>query len=203
MLNNFIAWFNNPNPDTVPLRYWQRKRSRAKVIKTFEAKQQEEQYQQIVATQAYLLWEADGKPEGKEDYYWKLAIDHLEGNHFPTVYQPYYKLEKRVLEPIDAWIDKQAFFAILGKLGNLAVVVAIATFVFGENVRRNNEVFSAWQTITSAHGQSGSGGRIKALEFLNSRPLRFPWVGWTTDSFWDEKTETCKEKTVFGRRKSN
>ncbi|MEL7079615.1 MAG: pentapeptide repeat-containing protein, partial [Cyanobacteria bacterium J06582_2] len=200
MLNDFVAWFKNPNPDTVLLKYWQRNRSNAKVVNSLEAKQQQEQDRQIIATQAYLLWEADGKPDGKDEYYWQLAIDHLKGNHFPTVYQPYYKLEKRVLEPVDAWIDKQAFFAILGKLGNLAVVVAIVTFVFGENIRRNNEVFSAWQTITSAHGQSGSGGRIKALEFLNSRPLRFPWVGWTKDLFWDEKTGECEEKLVFGRR---
>ena len=200
MLDDFIAWLKNPNPDTVLIKYWQRKRSRTKVIKSLEVKQQEEQYQQIVATQAYLLWEADGKPDGKEDYYWQLAIDHLQGNNFPAIYQPYYKLEKRVLEPVDAWIDKQAFFAILGKLGNLAVVVAIVTFVFGENIRRNNEVFSAWQTITSAHGQSVSGGRIKALEFLNSRPLRYPWIGWTKDLFWDNKTRKCQEKLVFGRR---
>lgn len=46
-------------------------------------------------------------------------------------------------------------------------------------------MFAAWQTITSAHGQSGSGGRIKAIEFLNSRPWRFPWIGFTEkDWFW-------------------
>ncbi|MEM7557090.1 MAG: pentapeptide repeat-containing protein [Cyanobacteria bacterium P01_A01_bin.84] len=200
MLNNFIAWFKNYNPDTIILKYWRRKKTRTKVVKSLETKKQAEQYQQIIATKAYLLWEADGKLEGKDEYYWQLAIDHLEGNYFPTIYKPYYKLEKRVLEPVDAWIDKQAFFAILGKLGNLAVVVAIITFIFGEDVRRDNEVFSAWQTITSAHEQSGSGGRIKALQFLNSRPLRFPYIGWTKDSFWDKNTKTCKEKLVFGRR---
>ncbi|MEL6440870.1 MAG: pentapeptide repeat-containing protein, partial [Cyanobacteria bacterium J06621_8] len=200
MLEDLIAWFKNPDPDTVLLKHWQRSRKRAQNIKSLDAKQQAEQNQQIIAKQAYLLWEADGKPEGKDDYYWQLAIASLEGKHFPAIYQPYYKLEKQVLEPVDAWIDKQAFFAILGKLGNLAIVVAIVTFVFGENVRRNNEVFAAWQTITSAHGQSGSGGRIKALEFLNSRPLRFPWIGWTKDHFWDERTEQCREKIVFGRR---
>ena len=200
LFKDFLTWFKDPDPDTVLLKFWQRKRTRGKIIHKLETKQQAEKYRQTVAKQAYLLWEADGKPDGKEDYYWKLAINQIEGNNFPAIYQPYYKLEKRILEPVDAWIDKQAFFAILGKLGNLAVVVAIVTFVFGENVRRNNEVFAAWQTITSAHGQSGSGGRIKALEFLNSRPLRFPWIGWAKDLFWDEKAEECKEKLVFGRR---
>ena len=67
------------------------------------------------------------------------------------IYQPYYLLEKRILEPVDGWIGKQAFFTILGKLGNLAIVVAVVTFVFGEDVRRNNEVFTAWQTITPSY----------------------------------------------------
>ena len=200
LFDDLIAWFKNPDPDTVILKFWQRKRTRAKETRRLEAIQQAEEYRQRVEKQAYLLWEAAGKPEGKEEYYWSLAINQIEGNNFPAIYQPYYRVEKRVLEPVDAWIDKQAFFAILGKLGNLAVVVAIITFVFGENIRRNNEVFAAWQTITSAHGQSGSGGRIKALEFLNSRPLRFPWIGWTKDLFWDEREEKCKEKLVFGRR---
>ncbi|MEL6931104.1 MAG: hypothetical protein AAFO95_21155 [Cyanobacteria bacterium J06600_6] len=52
MLNNFIAWFKNPNPDTVLLKYWQRNRANAKVVKSLEAKQQKEQEQQIISTQA-------------------------------------------------------------------------------------------------------------------------------------------------------
>jgi hypothetical protein len=27
-----------------------------------------------VRTQAYLLWEADGRPFGRDDYYWGLAL---------------------------------------------------------------------------------------------------------------------------------
>ena len=37
------------------------------------------------------------------------------------------------------------------------------------------------------------------MEFLNSRPLRFPWIGWTEDLFWDEGDEKCERKLVFGR----
>ena len=55
--------------------------------------------------------------------------------------------------------------------------------------------------ITTAKGQSGSGGRIEALEFLNSRPWRFPWIGWTEkDWYWDERDEKCKLKRLIGRR---
>ena len=77
-----------------------------------------EEHRQKIEEQAYLLWEADGKPEGKDDYYWKLALDKEKGKNIPALYKPYYFLEKRILEPMDAWISKQAFFTIaaLGKL---------------------------------------------------------------------------------------
>ncbi len=201
LFNDFLIWLKKPNPETTLANWWKRKRARDKVIQRIEAKQQAKEYRQSVEKEAYFLWEADGKPEGKDDYYWKLATDKIKGKNIPTIYKPYYLLEKRVLEPADAWISKQAFFTILGRLGNLAIVVAVVAFIGGENVRRNNEVFAAWQTITSAHKQSGSGGRIKALQFLNSRPLRFPWIGWTEkDWYWDERDQKCQRKRLIGRR---
>ena len=181
--------------------WWKIKRVRDRHLQEIKAKQKAEEYRQNVEKEAYLLWEADGKQEGKDDYYWALAIYKLKGKNIPNIYKLYYLLEKRVLEPVDVWISKQAFFTILGRLGNLAIVVAIVTFIFGEDIRRNNEVFSAWQTITSANGQSGSGGRIKALQFLNSRPLRFPWIGWTKPGwYWDEREKECKLKRLWGLR---
>ena len=175
-----------------------KERRRIESIRRIKAQQKAEEYKQQVKEEAYLLWEADGKPEGKDDYYWKLAVDKIEEKNLFFIYRIYYLFKKRILEPIDAWISKQAFFTILGRLGELALIVAVVSFVFGENVRRNNEVFAAWTTITTAHEQSGSGGRIRALEFLNSRPLRFPWIWGTIDLFWDGKE--CKRKLVFGRR---
>ena len=114
----------------------------------------------------------------------------------------YVQLEKHVLEPLDAWIEQQAFISILGRLGNLALIVAVVSFVFGQDVRRNNEVFSAWQTITSAEKQSGSGGRIEALQFLNSRPLKFPWIGFTKKKewFWHKGEQECKHRRMRGAR---
>ena len=49
----------------------------------------------------------------------------------------------------------------------------------------------------------GSGGRIQALEFLNSRPLKFPWIGWTYEIdeiyYWNNKK--CKKfKGLIGLR---
>ena len=128
-------------------------RKRIEDIKRIEAQQAAEEHRQKVQEEAYLLWEADGKPEGKDDYYWKLATDKVKGKNVPALYKPYYFLEKRILEPMDAWISKQAFFTIAAQLAILAAIIA---FIGTEQTRRNNEIFNAWQTITSAEGQSGS-----------------------------------------------
>ncbi len=176
-------------------------RKRIDEIKRIEVQKSAEEHRQKVQEQAYLLWEADGKQEGRDEHYWRLAVDKVKGKNVAILYKSYYLLEKCILEPMDAWISRQAFFTILGGLGNLAIVIGIITFVFGENVRRNNEVFAAWQTITSANGQSGSGGRIEALQFLNSRPLKFPWIGWTKKGwYWDKREEECKERRLWGLR---
>ena len=206
-MKQFLNWLKDHDSDTL-LDRWKRKRAkdrekaeRERPAKLEQKAKAEAEYRERIKREAYLLWEADGKPEGKDEYYWIKAIDKITGRKVPTIYKPYYWIEKSFLEPADAWISKQAFFTILGRLGNLAIVVAVVAFVFGENVRRNNEVFSAWQTITSAHGQSGSGGRIKAIEFLNSRPLRFPWIGWTEkDLYWDKREKRCKPKRLLGLR---
>ena len=127
-----------------------------------------------------------------------LAVDKVKGKNVPILYKPYYFLEKRILEPMDAWISKQAFFTIAAQLAILAAIIA---FIGTEQTRRNNEIFNAWQTITSAEGQSGSGGRIEALEFLHSRPLKFPWIGWAKKGwYWDEGEEECKFKRLWGLR---
>ena len=208
--SKLVKWRKNP------LKSWKQKRDRDKKIQEIEAKQQAKEYKQKIEKEAYLLWEADGKPEGKDNYYWKLAKHKIRRKNILDLCNPYYLLEKWVLEPVDAWISRQAFFTILERLGNLTLIVAVIAFIFGENVRRNNEVFSAWQTITSANGQTGSGGRIEALEFLNSRPRRFPWI-WRTEEgilrtkedsylhyYWDEKEKKrkkeCKVKRLWGFR---
>ena len=51
----------------------EKKRTRDKVLQRIKAKQQTEEDRQKIEKEAYLLWEADGKSEGKDDYYWTLA----------------------------------------------------------------------------------------------------------------------------------
>lgn len=71
----------------------------------------------------------------------------------------------------------------LGRIGNLGVIIGVISFIFTEDFRRNGQVFFAWQTINSAEGKSVSGGRIEGLEFLNSRPLKLPLIGFTKE-YW-------------------
>ena len=173
--------------------------NRIEDLKRIEAQQKDKELREKIETLANSLWEADGKPAGKEDYYKELAKLKIEAENISNPYKIYYSLEKNTLEPIESWLEKQAFFSILGRVGNLAI--ALISFIANEDTRHNNQVFTAWQTITSANGQTGSGGRIQAIEFLNSRPLKFPWIGWTTDIFWDESERICKEKTIWGLRR--
>ena len=66
-------------------------------------------------------------------------------------------------------------------VSNIGILIAICVYVGSEKQRRDDEVLNAWQTITSAYGQLGSGGRIQALQFLNASPganwrRKFPWL---------------------------
>ncbi len=167
--------------------------------------------EELIELKAHQIWEKrqlDGK-KGTPESDWDEAKQYLEEKKNRQKVRQW-KFFRRItlwwedtlledcLESIEFLLEKLAFFTILGRLGQLAFIVAVVSFVFGENVRRNNQVFAAWTTITTAHKQSGSGGRIRALEFLNSRPLRFPWIWGTIDLFWDGKE--CRRRLVFGRR---
>ncbi|MGL5080424.1 MAG: DUF433 domain-containing protein [Microcoleaceae cyanobacterium] len=98
-----------------------------------------------------------------------------------SIVQPFTQMEKRIWEPILSWGENQALLSLLGLLGNLGLIFAALTYIGLEEQRRESQVYLAWQTITNAQGQSGNGGRILALEFLNASPganwrLHFPWI---------------------------
>lgn len=95
--------------------------------------------------------------------------------------KPFVWMEKRVWEPLLSWGENQALISLLGLLGNLGLIIAVVSYIGLEKQRRDDQVYAAWQTITNAQGQSGNGGRILALEFLNASPganwrLHFPWI---------------------------
>ncbi|NEO41558.1 MAG: pentapeptide repeat-containing protein [Moorea sp. SIOASIH] len=98
--------------------------------------------------------------------------------------QPLIKIEKKFLEPVLDYLNRLALIEILGLVGNLSILLGLIIFIAGEKDRRNSEIYQAWQVITAAHGQKGSGGRKEALEFLNSKPRRNPWF-WLT---WEEQS---------------
>jgi hypothetical protein len=83
--------------------------------------------------------------------------------------EPFYKAEQQ-LEKVLHWLRSIALLEILGIIGNTGIILAALTYIGSEKQRRNAEVLNAWQTLTSAYGQEGSGGRIQALEFLNASP---------------------------------
>jgi uncharacterized protein YjbI with pentapeptide repeats len=84
------------------------------------------------------------------------------------------------------WQSFKAFLEILQLVGNLSILFTAVVFVAYERQQRNAEVYQAWQVITAAYDQPGSGGRIEALEFLNSEPRRNPWF-W---SKWERQNLT-------------
>lgn len=114
---------------------------------------------------------------------WELAQQIVQSPVKSTLFACHTRLiqlEKRTWEPLLVWANNQAFLSLLGLVGNVGIIVAVLTYIGSEKQRRDAEVLNAWQTITNAYGQAGSGGRIQALEFLNASPganwrRKFPW----------------------------
>ena len=135
-----------------------------------------------IAHKLYLNRLRLGKP-GDAQSDWEAAEKIVRNSLRSTLFsinQPLIKVEKAVWEPLLAWADNQALLSLLGIIGNIGIIIAVITFVSTEKQRRDAEVLNAWQTLTSAHEQSGSGGRKRALEFLNASPganwrRKFPW----------------------------
>ncbi|MEM9485300.1 MAG: pentapeptide repeat-containing protein [Cyanobacteria bacterium P01_F01_bin.116] len=106
-----------------------------------------------------------------------------------TCHQPFIKLENLIWEPILTWADNQALLSLLGVIGNVGLIIAVGMYIGSEKQRRDAEKFAAWQTITNAQGQPGSGGRKEALEFLNASSPSKDYKLWKSlsASFRDEK----------------
>ena len=122
--------------------------------------------EKAIKLKAYYFWEADGSPEGKENYYWSKAEEELI-----TPARKYHSHIRVFLE----WI---------GLFGNIALLLAAITYLtYGSQKQRDLEVSQAWSVITNAKDQKGNGGRIEALELINASPSnsgswRFPWLSW-------------------------
>lgn len=71
------------------------------------------------------------------------------------------------------WLKRWAFLDVLDRLGRLAIVVAVATWLWGIPARRQEaedqrkaKIYQAWQVLNTAQGNAGGGGRIEALNDL-------------------------------------
>ncbi len=181
-MNNFansklVKWFKNPRPETT-LANWLRKK-RIKALKERE---------NIIRQTAYKLWEKDDKPNNNSEYYWFKAIEKLNSETtFGLLMSKLFRLGDAIEKPLEkglAFLKSLAVLEILGILGNIIIVIAVISFIATEKQRRDTQIYQAWQVITAAHNQSGSGGRKEALEFLNSQPRKFPfiWQKWEKQS---------------------
>jgi BTB/POZ domain-containing protein KCTD9 len=113
-----------------------------------------------IREKAYYLWEHSGKPSGLDNYFWDEAKKIIQKENIDLC--PKFKI-KYLLEYLP------------NILSALAIIIGLISYLWNQENFRNSEVFSAWQTINAANGQTGSGGRIKALEYLNKEQCRFPF----------------------------
>jgi hypothetical protein len=67
------------------------------------------------------------------------------------------------------------FLEVLEYMGSLSVLVAVLFYFSESSDRTKQKHYQAWQVINTAQGKGGSGGRVEALEELNSD--RVPLVG--------------------------
>src|SRR6516162_322797 len=87
---------------------------------------------------------------------------------------PFYGVEW-ALQWISYWLGGWAFVEVLEYLGTLSLLLAVVAYFSERGNRLKRKHYMAWQVINSAQSKGGSGGRIDALEELNSDGV--PLVG--------------------------
>ena len=118
-------------------------------------------------------------------------VQHLRRCGFTITKSPSKRPSKRPLRRFAAWwettlveqfledvvflLKNAALLDIINLVAAITIIISLITWLATERQRRDAEVYQAWQVITAAYDQPGSGGRIEALEFLNSEPRRNPW----------------------------
>jgi hypothetical protein len=94
-------------------------------------------------------------------------------------------LKLRWLTPLSAfewfweWIayalSNWSFLEVLEYLGGFGVLIAVVFYFAESGDRLKQKHYQAWQVINTAQGKGGSGGRVEALQELNSDGI--PLVG--------------------------
>lgn len=73
----------------------------------------------------------------------------------------------RKLEPIATLLKNSALFKIIEFSGLILLTLAALSYLSQGQEQQKIGRYQAWQTINSAQGKAGNGGRIQALEHLN------------------------------------
>ncbi len=122
------------------------------------------------------------------------------GRYIPPVKLTGWQELKTLFASVPSLAKNVLSFKTLSQAVNASVLIGAITFIAGEQGRRDAQVYQAWQVITAAHDQPGSGGRIQALEFLNSEPRRIPWfwLHWERESL--EGLEAPKAYLIPSRK---
>ncbi|WP_335086797.1 pentapeptide repeat-containing protein [Nostoc sp.] len=141
---------------------------------------------ELIQAKAYEIWatrERKGENGSSEDD-WSNAIEFLNKQWW---FVSSWKINRQYQELkvfATTSIKNAISFKTLSQAVNASVLIGAITFIAGEQQRRDLQVYQAWQVITAAHGQPGSGGRVQALEFLSSEPRKIPWfwLRWQRES---------------------
>lgn len=110
---------------------------------------------------------------------------------------PFVWIEKKVMEPISAWLGDLEFLNVLEYIGKLGILAVVILWLWTIPDRDRQSHYEAWQVITSAEGQGGTGGRIEALEHLYKAEQSL--VGLTADNAFLKGIDLCDRWcAVFG-----
>src|SRR5215469_12031689 len=72
------------------------------------------------------------------------------------------------LEWVAYALNRWTFLEVLEYLSSLGVLVAVVFYFAESGDRLKQKHYQAWQVINSAQGKGGNGGRIEALQELNT-----------------------------------
>jgi hypothetical protein len=73
------------------------------------------------------------------------------------------------------YLSRWALLEVLEYLGTFSLLIAVIFYFAESGDRKKQKHYQAWQVINTAQGQTGSGGRIEALQELNEDGV--PLVG--------------------------
>jgi pentapeptide repeat protein len=85
----------------------------------------------------------------------------------PVWSRPFWLLEWS-FEWLSYGLSRWAFLEVLEYLGSFGVLVAVIFYFSESGDRLKQKHYQAWQVINTAQGKGGNGGRVEALEELNS-----------------------------------